>query len=241
MNKAYMTHFVCWYPSIEESRKIYKILSLYSEYIEIQFPFSDPLADWPTIYTANFQALKNWITTSDCFKFIENIGIPKDIKLIIMTYYQIASHYWMKDFLQLAQSLWVYGIIIPDIPFDSIEWREMIKYCLEYNICFIPVVAPNCSDERLWSICSIPSKLIYVMSSSSTTGTNNIDIVKLSQYIQKIRKKCKWKKIAVWFWVQTVEERKKVLEIADIVVMGSVLINKYKKWWSTLLKKFLSE
>ena len=72
MTKKLMTHMVCGYPNIAESQKIFNILKEKSEYLEIQFPFSDPIADWPVIEKANKIALENWMTTEKCFDFVEN-------------------------------------------------------------------------------------------------------------------------------------------------------------------------
>jgi len=122
-----MTHMVCGYPNLEESQKVFDILKQKSEYIEIQFPFSDPIADWPIIEEANQVALQNWMTTEKCFDFIEkNIGQtqgtapttensrgepcvhPENIqpKILIMTYYNIVLNYWVENFIKKAKSIW---------------------------------------------------------------------------------------------------------------------------------------
>ena len=138
-----MTHMVCGYPNIEESQKIFNILKEKFEYLEIQFPFSDPIADWPVIEKANEIALKNWITTEKCFDFVENnigqthrsaptknvgVNLCVHLKILIMTYYNIVLNYWVEKFVKKAKEIGVFGLIIPDVPFDEEDWKNLEKY-----------------------------------------------------------------------------------------------------------------
>jgi len=114
MTNKLMTHMVCGYPNIEESEKIFKTLSKYSEYLEVQFPFSDPIADWPVLEKANKIALDNWLTTEKCFDFVEKVGNEninslqgnKTTKILIMTYYNIIFNYWVEKFIKKAKQVW---------------------------------------------------------------------------------------------------------------------------------------
>jgi len=95
IDKSIMTHMICAYPNIQKSRDIYNILARYSDYIEVQFPFSDPIADGPLILNACHEVLKTNINTSNCFDALklyisENMYNPRTL---IMTYYQVIYHY----------------------------------------------------------------------------------------------------------------------------------------------------
>jgi tryptophan synthase alpha chain len=88
-----MTHMICGYPNLTESKKIFTILSQYSKYVEIQFPFSDPIADGTTISEANTIALKKNITTKQCFDFVKKYTKKSEAQILIMTYYNIVFNY----------------------------------------------------------------------------------------------------------------------------------------------------
>jgi len=123
-----MTHIVCGYPSLEESQKIINILKNYSKFIEIQFPFSDPIADWPIIEKANHTALKNWIKIKDCFNFTEK-NTKDNVKILIMTYYNIVFNYGLENFVKKASEIGVRWLIIPDIPYDQPDGQILRDLC----------------------------------------------------------------------------------------------------------------
>jgi len=250
-----MTHMVCGYPNIEESEEIFKTLSKYSEYLEVQFPFSDPIADWPVIEKVNEIALKNWITTEKCFDFIEkNIGQTQGIapteecrgepcvhpKILIMTYYNIILNYWVEEFIKKANQAWVYGFIIPDVPFDEDDWKNIRELCKKHNIVFTEIVSPITADSRLEEIKKLNPELIYAISQNMTTGSKSKFWEEFEKYINNLNKffSCP---VWVWFWVKTKKDVEKICEITDFAIIWSEFIKKYNSWLIPELEKYLKE
>lgn len=238
MKKKLMTHLVCGYPSLNESSKILNILSKYSEFVEIQFPFSDPIADWPVISWANDITLKNWVTTEKCFDFIKENIKKVDTKIIIMTYYNIVYNYGVEKFVKYSKEIWVYGFIIPDIPYDEKEWNELINLCKKYEIHLIQVVSPNTTNKRLKSISSISSWFIYAISKNMTTWSQIKFWKDFEEYINNLKKIFKIP-IWVWFWVKTRDDVENVLKFTDFAIIWSEIIKVYDKYWIEWLEKYL--
>lgn len=240
MKNPIMTHLVCGYPSIKESQELLEILSKYSKYIEIQIPFSDPIADGPVITEANEVSLKNWVTPTICFDFLEKFSPKNDCKLLIMTYYNIVYNYWVEKFVKKAKSIWIYGFIIPDMPFDELEWKELIKLCKKYDINLIQVVSPACDKDRLKKIFSLSTWFVYAVSQNMTTW-NKIETGKdFEKYINDLRK---LKNIEIWvgFWIKTPKDIENVCRIADFAIIWSELIRILNQDWTEWVKKYFKE
>ncbi len=236
---ALMTHIVAGYPDLKTSMDIaLTMIESGIKYLEIQIPFSDPIADGPVISEANFVSLKNGTDISDCFKLMKNIRAKTDIPLFFMTYYNIPYVYGMDKFLGKTKESGGNGVIIPDIPFDEEPHTHFLEKCNKYKIDPIFVVSPNTTDTRLKQICKISKEIIYAVSASVTTGGNISIKTELIRYISKIRSftDCK---IAVGFGITTTPQIKRLSKIADIVVVGSQIIREYNKGGLAQIKKFL--
>jgi len=253
-----MTHMVCGYPTLEESQSLFDILKEKSEYIEIQFPFSDPIADWPVIEKANEIALENWINTEKCFDFCErNIndilrpvssaknydfetGLKIKSRIIIMTYYNIVLNYWVENFVKKAKEIWVFGFIIPDVPFDEEDWKIFRELCEKYDIVFTEIVSPITTEKRLEEIKNLNPKLIYAISQNMTTGQEAKFWEDFEKYINNLKSifSCP---VWVWFWVKTREDVVQINNISDFAIIWSEFIKKYNNWATEKLKEYLEE
>jgi tryptophan synthase alpha chain len=244
IHKSIMTHMICAYPNIQKSRDIYNILARYSDYIEVQFPFSDPIADGPLILNACHEVIKTNINTSDCFDAIE-LHISENMynsRTLIMTYYQVIYHYWVWKFVSKAKEIWVHGIIVPDIPFDTGEWKELIDLCLKYQLEFIPVVWPSTSIKRLLKISSsVKTWLVYAVSQNMTTWNTLQLWHSFHNYIQTLRHHFPISQIAVWFWVTTWDDINHILQSADIAVLWTILLKTYIEKQAIWLEQLLEE
>jgi len=230
---------VCWYPNISESEKIFSCLAQESEYIEIQFPFSDPIADGSTLELANKIALENGITIENCFHFVEkNINNAPAVKVLIMTYYNIILNYGVEKFIKKAKSIWVYGFIIPDVPFDEADWKEIRFLCKKHNIVFTELVSPATWDARLKKISELNPELIYAISQNMTTGSEANFWNDFISYMKNIRTYFSGK-IWVWFGIKTHKDVTQVCKEADFAIIGSQFIKKYDAWWITKLHEYL--
>ena len=238
MTARLMTHMVCAYPNFPESENIFKILDKKSKYIEIQFPFSDPIADGPVIEKANKIALENGATTDKCFDFVKSSIKNASSKIFIMTYYNIVFNYGVEKFVKKAKEIWVYGFIIPDVPFDEEDGKKIRQICKENNIIFTEIVSPSTTKERLEKIASLNPGLVYAISKNMTTGSKSSFDEEFQNYISNLKAifSCE---IWVGFGVKTKDDVEKVNKYADFAIIWSEFLKKYNFWGLKELEKYL--
>lgn len=168
--KLLSIYFTAGYPNIDDTVTIIQNLEKNGvDMIEIGLPFSDPLADGPTIQASSTQALKNGMTTELLFKQLENIRSSVKIPLIIMGYFNPILQYGVEDFCKKCKEIGIDGLIIPDLPVDV--YHEEYKSIFEkYDLINVFLITPQTSEERIRYIDSISNGFIYMVSSASTTG-----------------------------------------------------------------------
>lgn len=234
-----MTHIVAGYPTMKKSEEIaLAMASAGVSYIEIQIPFSDPIADGPTIMQANQKALENGVTPNDCFELMKRLkknfktrrgspSSPSEVKLLFMTYFNIPFRYGLESFCKKAKQLGCYGLIIPDMPIDEEGSDHYIKICKKYKLHPVQVISPITPAERLKRIAKVASGFVYCVAHTGTTGESTKLNSKLGKYLDRVRKHIKVP-IALGFGISNKKQVKAVLKKADIAVIGSKIINLYK-------------
>ena len=138
--------------------------------IEIGIPFSDPIAEGPTIQEANVRALKNKVTTDDVFEMVKKVREKSDIPLCFMTYLNVVFHYGYDEFFKKCQEVGIDGIILPDLPYE--ENQEVKDVCYNYDVTLISMIAPT-SKDRVEMIAKEAKGFIYLVSSMGVTGTRD--------------------------------------------------------------------
>lgn len=168
--KLLSIYFTAGYPSIDDTVSIIQDLEKSGvDMIEIGLPFSDPLADGPTIQASSTQALKNGMTSEVLFNQLKDIRKSVNIPLIIMGYFNPMFQYGVEAFCEKCQDIGVDGLIIPDLPVD-VYHEEYQAIFEEYGLINVFLITPQTSDERIRYIDSISNGFIYMVSSASTTG-----------------------------------------------------------------------
>jgi len=168
--KLLSIYFTAGYPSINDTVSVIQNLEKAGvDMIEIGLPFSDPLADGPTIQASSTQALKNGMTTEKLFEQIENIRESVTIPLIIMGYFNPVLQYGVEAFCKKCQEIGIDGLILPDLPVDvyNEHYKAIFK---KYGLINVFLITPQTSDERIRFIDSVSNGFIYMVSSASTTG-----------------------------------------------------------------------
>jgi tryptophan synthase alpha chain len=172
-HKLLSIYFTAGYPGIEDTTKILVDLEKNGvDFIEIGLPFSDPLADGPTIQESSTKALKNGMTTEKLFSQLNGIREQVNIPLIIMGYFNPILQYGVEAFCKKCQETGIDGLIIPDLPAE--EYHEKYQDLFEkYGLINIFLITPQTSDERISFIDSISNGFIYMVSSASVTGSTS--------------------------------------------------------------------
>ncbi len=184
--KLLSIYFTAGYPNIDDTAKIIQDLEKSGvDMIEIGLPFSDPLADGPTIQDSSTQALKNGMTTNVLFDQLKAIRTSVNIPLIIMGYFNPIFQYGVEAFCKKCQEIGIDGLIIPDLPVDV--YHEKYQDIFEtYGLINVFLITPQTSDERIRYIDSISNGFIYMVSSASTTGAKSGFGEEQASYFERI-------------------------------------------------------
>jgi len=171
--KLLSIYFTAGYPNLDDTTTIIRNLEQSGvDMIEIGLPFSDPLADGPTIQASSTQALKNGMTTEILFNQLKDIRKSVDIPLIIMGYFNPILQYGVEAFCEKCRDIGIDGLIIPDLPVDV--YNEHYKTTFEkHGLINVFLITPQTSIERIHFIDSISNGFIYMVSSASVTGSQS--------------------------------------------------------------------
>lgn len=224
---ALMGHIVAGFPSFEASLKAaFGIAQGGAEYLEVQFPFSDPNADGIAIANACEVALQGGFNTDLGFEFIAQLRDKLaqnslNTKLLIMTYGNILFCYGIKEFLQKAKECGVYGLIVPDLSLDNDE--KLFKKAKKLGLENIALIAPLTKPKRMERLSRRSGAFVYVVARNGITGdTTQID-ESLMQYVQRVKAHCP-KPIALGFGIQSKEQIDALRGIVPIAIVGSAFV-----------------
>lgn len=224
-----MTHIVAGYPTLKASEEIALTMANSGvAFIEIQIPFSDPIADGPTIAQANLQALQNGTTVEDSFQLMQRLKSQTKIPLLFMTYFNIPFAYGLEKFCKRAKEVGCYGLIIPDIPYDEESHDHYLSLCKKHNLHAIQIISPLTPERRLKKIAQIASGFVYCVSRLGTTGAHQNLPPNLDEYLAKVRKSIKVP-LALGFGISTKEQVQALTPKVDITVIGSKILNLYNE------------
>lgn len=171
--KLLSIYFTAGYPSLNDTETILQNLEKSGvDMVEIGLPFSDPLADGPTIQASSTQALQNGMTTEVLFNQLKDIRKTVSIPLIIMGYFNPMLQYGVEAFCKKCQEIGIDGLIIPDLPVDV--YNDDYKAIFEkYGLINVFLITPQTSVERIHFIDNISNGFIYMVSSASVTGSSS--------------------------------------------------------------------
>ncbi len=183
-----MTHLVAGYPTMDKSEEAaLAMVRGGASFLEIQFPFSDPVADGPLIQAACSKAIENGFNLDNGFSMVKKLTGEIDIPVFIMTYANIAVAAGIDNFVKRSKAAGAAGLIIPDLPFDYDE--GLFSAGEKYGISVVPVMVPSISDFRLKKIISMEPDFIYSAIRKGITGsTSSIDHNTIS-FLDKISSK----------------------------------------------------
>lgn len=199
---------------------VLKMAECGADIIELGVPFSDPLADGPTIQTASQRALKNGVNLKEIFRMTESLkGISTP--LVLMTYFNPVFQYGLKSFAEDCHRNGIDGVIIPDLPPE--EAGPWIKEAKPLKLGTVFLIAPTSSPDRVKLASRYSRGFLYYVSITGITGARGKLPDELEAAIGQIRKYSQ-KPVAVGFGVSTAEQVKEVSRIADGVIVGSAIV-----------------
>ena len=233
---ALICYVVGGYPSFSATEKIISALVLGgADMIEVGIPFSDPIADGPSIQKASFEALSKGVTAHKCLQLSRKIRSKfSDLPILVMTYSNIPFKHGFKEFLCKSKMAGIDGLILPDMGIE--ESGVYVKYSMDLDMATVFLASPNTSNSRIRKIIKYSSGFIYVVSVLGTTGARkSIDRYSITA-IKKIRRiASKNTNIAVGFGISQPYHAGLVIQAgANAVIIGSALIDKIRQAKSIL-------
>lgn len=222
--KAFIPYIMAGDPSLERTKENVLLLEeCGADIIELGVPFSDPLADGPTIQRAAERALKAGVTLKKVLSLMRELRHYTQIPIILMTYYNPVFKYGEPRFFDDAAELGVDGVIIPDLPPE--EGGEVIKTAKIKGLSAIFLVAPTSTEERIRKIVKVSSGFVYYVALTGVTGSLvAIDDI-FKKHIERV-KQITEKPLAVGFGVSTPDDAKNIAQMADGVIVGSAIVKK---------------
>jgi tryptophan synthase alpha chain len=214
-----MTHIVLGYPSFEVNREVIKqMVGNGVDCIEMQIPFSEPMADGPVILKANQDSLAAGTKVADCFTFAAEIAQQYDIPFLFMTYYNIIFKYGEEDFFKRAKECGIKGFIIPDLPPEM--GKSFLALAEQYQIAPILIYTPTSTDARMKELSTYGDGFIYCVARRGVTGKKSEFGQDFDGYLARCRAATKLP-LAVGFGIQAKEDIEALRGKADMAVIGS--------------------
>lgn len=217
-----------------------------ADIIELGMPFSDPLADGPTIQYASNVAISNGITMKKIFEMVREVRKSSEIPIILMGYINPVFRYGVEKFCSDAEESGVDGLIIPDAPLEesSIISEAAVKHGLE----MIYLVAPNSTDERMRRVDEQSSGFVYCVSVTGVTGARSGEEVARSveRFIERVKLNVTKNPKLVGFGIKNHEDAALIAKELDGFIVGSALIDTIRKayankGWEETVFQFVKE
>ena len=237
--KILSIYFSAGYPNLNDTVQIIQDLEKNGvDMIEIGLPFSDPLADGPTIQASSTQALHNGMTTQVLFDQLKDIRKTVNIPLVIMGYFNPMLQYGVEKFCATCAEIGIDGLIIPDLPVDvyADEYKAIFE---KYGLKNIFLITPQTSDERIHFIDSVSDGFIYMVSSASVTGSSAGFGNTQEAYFQRIAQMNLKNPQVIGFGINNAETFQQATQFAKGAIIGSAFINYLKENGTANIKAFV--
>ncbi len=216
--------FTAGYPKLNQTGAIIRELeNSGADLIEVGMPFSDPLADGPTIQESSMIALANGMTIELLFEQLEDIRKEVSLPLILMGYLNPVMQFGVERFCAKCKSVGIDGLIIPDLPL--LEYQERYLSVFEENgLENIFLITPQTTDERVKLIDDLTDSFIYMVSSSSTTGAKENILESQSVYFEHIKNLGLKNPVLIGFGISNYKTFSKACEFANGAIIGSAFV-----------------
>jgi len=227
--KLLSIYFSAGHPELEDTLPILRALQDSGvDMVEIGLPFSDPLADGPTIQESSTRALRNGMTTEKLFDQLENIRESIHIPLVLMGYFNPIMQCGIERFCEKCISIGIDGLIIPDLPVDI--YHQSYKTLFDqYNLYNMFLITPQTSEERIRYIDSLSSGFIYMVSSASVTGVQNTFGNTQEDYFKRIAQMKLNTPQVVGFGISNAETYRAATRYSQGAIIGSAFIQFIEK------------
>ena len=237
--KLLSIYFTAGFPGLNDTRTILGALQESGvDMVEIGLPFSDPLADGPTIQESGSRALKNGMTTLALFDQLKDVREEIHIPLLIMGYFNPIMQYGIEDFCRACSEVGIDGLIIPDLPVEvyNESYRETFE---KHGLINVFLITPQTGEERIRFIDDISRGFIYMVSSASTTGAKNSFGSGHEQYFERISKMGLRSPLIVGFGISNRETFEQATRRASGAIIGSAFVKFLRESGVDRIREFI--
>jgi tryptophan synthase alpha chain len=223
-NNLLSIYFTAGYPALNTTLNIAEALEKAgADFLEIGFPYSDPVADGPVIQNSSQRALENGMTLDVLFEELKDLRKRVNVPIMLMGYINPILQYGIEKFCKKAADVGIDGIIVPDLPIYEYE-KLYAPFFKNNNLSNIFMVTPQTSDDRISKIDQLSSSFIYMLSSSVITGVS----LKLSDSIEDYYKRVQAMNLQnptiFGFGISNRESFKKACEYANGAIVGTAFV-----------------
>lgn len=222
--KLLSIYFTAGFPQLGDTVPILEQLQEADvDMIELGLPFSDPLADGPTIQESSTQALRNGMTTDKLFTQLEGIRDRIHVPMIVMGYFNPMMQYGVEYFCKRCQEVGIDGLIIPDLPAD-VYHEQYQSLFQQYGLLNMFLITPQTPEERIRYIDQVSEGFIYMVSSAATTGAQGSFGDTQQHYFQRIADMKLQSKLLVGFGISNAETYQAAVARSQGAIIGSAFI-----------------
>lgn len=223
-NDILSIYFTAGYPTLDATGDTIKFLEKSGvDFIEVGMPFSDPMADGPTIQASSEKALANGMNLDVYFSQLKEIKSDVNLPLIAMGYVNQMLRYGDDKFLQACVDGGISGLILPDLPLKIYEEQYKAKFD-KYGLVNIFLVTPQTSEERIREIDEISNSFIYLVSSASTTGSKSDISNSQVEYFQRVKNMGLKNPLVIGFGISNNETFTQACKYASGAIIGSAFV-----------------
>lgn len=230
-NEKVMSLFItAGFPELDSTPElILELEKAGADIIELGMPFSDPLADGPTIQQSSEISIQNGTTLDHIFSQVTEVRQHSEIPIILMGYINPILHYGVEDFFKNASEAGVDGFILPDVPVEESTLVE--EECRKHHMSLIYLVAPNTTDVRMKLIDEKSEGFVYCVSVTGVTGAREGDQVanSVASFIDRVKENITKNPVLVGFGIKSHDDAMIISRELDGFVVGSALINTINK------------
>ena len=194
--------------------------------VEVGFPYSDPIADGPTIQASYTRALQNQIKVHDIFRTIADVREQIQMPVVAMVSFAIIHRFGVDEFLHAAVDAGISGLIVPDLPVDESEL--LADQCDAIGLNLVQLITPTTSEARAEAIINRASGFIYYVSIAGITGERTTLPAELADRLAWLKSKTD-KPVCVGFGVSSAAQAKMLSVSADGVIVGSAIVRRIEK------------
>jgi len=234
-----MTHSVVGYPSLDDNWKMLECMQETGiDLVELQLPFSEPIADGPAFIKANQSALEQGIHWREYFDFFEKVAEEFNFPLLFMGYYNSIYCMGHEIFCDKLISAGGSGYIIADLPVE--QSTELDRFAKAKELDHIQIMTPVDTDPRMKQIADEASGFLYCVARKGVTGKETDFNQELSGYMQRCRSVTQLP-LALGFGIKTVEQVSELHGIADIAIIGTACLEVWEQEGKEAYQKYLND